>query len=425
MSFSAVELIIKKREHGTLDTNEINWLVENYTSGAVADEQMSAMAMAILLNGMNRQEIKDLTMAMIASGERLDFSGLSARTADKHSTGGVGDKITLPLAPLVASYGVAVPQLSGRGLGHTGGTLDKLEAIPGWQASMSNTELYSQLAEVGAVICAAGEGLAPADRKLYSLRDVTGTVEAIPLIASSIMSKKIAEGTSALVLDVKVGSGAFMKTLDRANELANVLVQLGNDAGVNTSALLTDMSTPLGRKIGNSLEVEESLEVLSGGGPEDVIELTVELASQMLLLAGVSDVDPRENLANGKALDVWRKMIFAQGGDPDAALPKAEHWHVIRAAESGYISELEALGIGVASWRLGAGRERKEDAVQFGAGIELHAQLGDKITAGDPVMTLYTETPERFERAIGLAEEAIGIQEQKPAERKLILGRVS
>jgi len=425
MSFSAVELIIKKREHGTLDTKEINWLVENYTSGVVADEQMSAMAMAILLNGMSREEIRDLTMAMIASGERLDFSGLAAPTADKHSTGGVGDKITLPLAPLVASYGVAVPQLSGRGLGHTGGTLDKLEAIPGWQASMSNTELYSQLAEVGAVICAAGKGLAPADRKLYSLRDVTGTVEAIPLIASSIMSKKIAEGTSALVLDVKVGSGAFMKTLDRANELATVLVQLGKDAGVNTSALLTDMSTPLGKKIGNSLEVEESLEVLSGGGPEDVVELTVELAREMLTLAGVTEVDPRENLANGKALDVWRKMIKAQGGDPDAALPKADNWHVIRAAESGYVSELEALGIGVASWRLGAGRERKEDAVQFGAGIELHAQIGDKVNAGDPVMTLYTETPERFERAISLAEEAVGIQDQKPAERKLILGKVS
>ncbi|MDG2497312.1 MAG: thymidine phosphorylase [Aquiluna sp.] len=425
MSFSAVELIIKKREHGTLSTKEINWLVDNYTSGVVADEQMSAMAMAILLNGMNREEIRDLTMAMIASGERLDFSGLSAPTADKHSTGGVGDKITLPLAPLVASYGVAVPQLSGRGLGHTGGTLDKLEAIPGWQASMSNTELYSQLAEVGAVICAAGKGLAPADRKLYSLRDVTGTVEAIPLIASSIMSKKIAEGTSALVLDVKVGSGAFMKTLDRATELATVLVQLGKDAGVNTSAFLTDMSTPLGKKIGNSLEVEESIEVLSGGGPEDVIELTVELAKEMLKLAGVTDVDPRENLANGKALDVWRRMIKAQGGDPDAALPKAENWHVIRATESGYVSELEALSIGVASWRLGAGRERKEDNVQFGAGIELHAQIGDKVNAGDPVMTLYTETPERFERAIALAEEAIAIQDQKPSERKLILGRVS
>jgi len=425
MSYSAVELIIKKREHQVLDTKEINWLVENYTSGIVADEQMSAMAMAILLNGMNREEIRDLTMAMIASGERLDFSGLPAKTADKHSTGGVGDKITLPLAPLVASYGIAVPQLSGRGLGHTGGTLDKLEAIPGWQATMSNTELYSQLAEVGAVICAAGKGLAPADRKLYSLRDVTGTVEAIPLIASSIMSKKIAEGTQSLVLDVKVGSGAFMKTLDRANELAKVLVQLGKDAGVNTSALLTDMSTPLGKKIGNALEVEESIEVLSGGGPEDVIEITVELAKEMLKLSGITDVDPRENLSNGKALEKWREMIKAQGGDPDAALPKAEHWHVVRAKESGYVSSLEAISVGVASWRLGAGRERKEDAVQFGAGIEIHAQVGTAVTAGDPVMTLYTETPERFERAIALAEEAIGISEREPAARKLVLGRVS
>jgi len=425
MSYSAVELIIKKREHQVLETKEINWLVENYTSGIVADEQMSAMAMAILLNGMNREEIRDLTMAMIASGERLDFSGLSAKTADKHSTGGVGDKITLPLAPLVASYGIAVPQLSGRGLGHTGGTLDKLEAIPGWQATMSNTELYSQLAEVGAVICAAGKGLAPADRKLYSLRDVTGTVEAIPLIASSIMSKKIAEGTQSLVLDVKVGSGAFMKTLDRANELAKVLVQLGKDAGVNTSALLTDMSTPLGKKIGNALEVEESIEVLSGGGPEDVIEITVELAKEMLKLSGITDVDPRENLSNGKALEKWREMIKAQGGDPDAALPKAEHWHVVRAKESGYVSSLEAISVGVASWRLGAGRERKEDAVQFGAGIEIHAQVGTAVTAGDPVMTLYTETPERFERAIVLAEEAIGISEREPAARKLVLGRVS
>lgn len=425
MSYSAVELIIKKREHQVLDTKEINWLVESYTSGIVADEQMSAMAMAILLNGMNREEIRDLTMAMIASGERLDFSGLSAKTADKHSTGGVGDKITLPLAPLVASYGIAVPQLSGRGLGHTGGTLDKLEAIPGWQATMSNTELYSQLAEVGAVICAAGKGLAPADRKLYSLRDVTGTVEAIPLIASSIMSKKIAEGTQSLVLDVKVGSGAFMKTLDRANELAKVLVQLGKDAGVNTSALLTDMSTPLGKKIGNALEVEESIEVLSGGGPEDVIEITVELAKEMLKLSGITDVDPRENLSNGKALEKWREMIKAQGGDPDAALPKAEHWHVVRAKESGYVSSLAAISVGVASWRLGAGRERKEDAVQFGAGIEIHAQVGTAVKAGDPVMTLYTETPERFERAIALAEEAIGISEREPAARKLVLGRVS
>ena len=425
MSFSAVELIIKKRERFELTTEEIRWLVANYTSGVVADEQMSAMAMAILLNGMNRREIKDLTLAMIDSGERLEFAGLSMPTADKHSTGGVGDKITLPLAPLVASYGVAVPQLSGRGLGHTGGTLDKLEAIPGWQASLSNTELYSQLAEVGAVICAAGSGLAPADRKLYSLRDVTGTVEAIPLIASSIMSKKIAEGTAALVLDVKVGSGAFMKTLDRATELAQTLVQLGQDAGVNTSALLTDMSTPLGLKIGNALEVEESVEVLAGGGPSDVVELTVELAKEMLIQAGVHGVDPSENLRNGKAMDKWRQMISAQGGDPDAELPKAKHSHQIVATESGYVSRLDALEVGVASWRLGAGRERKEDAVQFGAGIELNVQIGSKIEAGQPLMTLFTDTEEKFERAIALASGAVEISNSSVAQRKLILGRIS
>ncbi|HEY7854232.1 MAG TPA: thymidine phosphorylase [Aquiluna sp.] len=425
MTYSAVELIIKKREHQALTTDEINWLVDAYTKGTVADEQMSAMAMAILLNGMEREEIRDLTMAMIASGERLDFSGLSAKTADKHSTGGVGDKITLPLAPLVASYGVAVPQLSGRGLGHTGGTLDKLEAIPGWQASLSNTELYSQLAEIGAVICAAGAGLAPADRKLYSLRDVTGTVEAIPLIASSIMSKKIAEGTSALVLDVKVGSGAFMKTLDRATELAKVLVQLGQDAGVKTSALLTDMSTPLGFKIGNALEVEESVEVLTGGGPRDVVELTVELAKEMLMHVGITGVDPTENLNNGKAMDIWRKMITAQGGDLDAPMAKAKEWHTIRASSSGFVFQLDALALGVSSWRLGAGRERKEDAVQFGAGIELHHQVGDEVAAGDALMTLYTDTPEKFERAIEIAESGISISEAMPAERKLILGKIS
>ena len=425
MSFSAVELIIKKREHEVLSTDEINWLVDSYTKGVVADEQMSAMAMAILLNGMERREILDLTMAMIASGERLDFSGLSKPTADKHSTGGVGDKITLPLAPLVASYGVAVPQLSGRGLGHTGGTLDKLEAISGWQAGLSNTELYSQLAEVGAVVCAAGSGLAPADKKLYALRDVTGTVEAIPLIASSIMSKKIAEGTSALVLDVKVGSGAFMKTLDRAGELAKTLVQIGQDAGVKTSALLTDMSTPLGLKIGNSLEVEESIEVLTGGGPTDVIEITVELAKEMLAHSGINDVDPVENLQNGKAMDVFRKMISAQGGDLDAELPKAKEFHTIRAPGSGFISRLDALAVGVASWRLGAGRERKEDAVQFGAGVELHAQLGDTIEEGDALMTLYTDTPEKFERAIELASSAVDFSQQAPPKREMILGRVS
>lgn len=423
MSFSAVELIIKKRERSELTTDEINWLVSGYTAGSVADEQMSAMAMAILLNGMNRREIKDLTMAMINSGERLDFDGLSAPTADKHSTGGVGDKITLPLAPLVASYGVAVPQLSGRGLGHTGGTLDKLEAISGWQASLSNTELYSQLAEVGAVICAAGAGLAPADRKLYALRDVTGTVEAIPLIASSIMSKKIAEGTSALVLDVKVGSGAFMKDLDRATELAKTLVQLGQDAGVKTSALLTDMSTPLGLKIGNALEVEESVEVLQGGGPRDVVDLTVELAREMLQLVGV-EADPAENLRNGKAMDKWRQMIRAQGGNPDAPLPKARHSHQLIAQESGVVSKLDALAFGVASWRLGAGRERKEDQVQFGAGIELHVQQGASVVAGQPIATFFTDTEEKFSRALEIAQSGLEIGGQV-VQRELILDRIS
>ena len=409
--YSAVELIIKKRERGELETGEINWLIANYTSGNVADEQMSAMAMAILLNGMNRREIRDLTQAMIASGERLDFSALPAKTADKHSTGGVGDKITLPLAPLVASYGIAVPQLSGRGLGHTGGTLDKLEAISGWRANLTNQEMFEQLEAVGAVICAAGSGLAPADKKLYALRDVTGTVEAIPLIASSIMSKKIAEGTAALVLDVKVGSGAFMKNIELAAELARTMVDLGNDSGVKTSALLTDMSTPLGLKIGNALEVEESIDVLAGGGPADVVELTVELAAEMLRLSGV-DADPRENLNNGRAMDAWRAMIAAQGGDLDAKLPRAREQHQVLATETGYLTKLDALALGVSSWRLGAGRERKEDAVQLGAGIELHSQLGERVQAGDVLMTLHTDQPERFDRALQSLEGAVEYGDQ-------------
>jgi len=424
--YSAVELIVAKREKQELTTDQINWLVNNYTAGTVADEQMSAMAMAILLNGMNRREIKDLTLAMIATGERLDFSDITMPTADKHSTGGVGDKITLMLAPLVAVFGVAVPQLSGRGLGHTGGTLDKLEAIPGWQATLTNQQMHDQLGSIGAVICAAGAGLAPADKKLYALRDVTGTVEAIPLIASSIMSKKIAEGTSALVLDVKVGSGAFMKNLDRAKELAQVLTQLGADAGVKTSALLTDMSTPLGKKIGNSLEVEEAVEVLAGGGSQDLIDITVALATEMLRLAGKSDVDVAAALNDGRAMDKWNEMIKAQHGDPHAELPKAEHEHVITASSTGYLNELDALAVGTASWRLGAGRARKEDPVQFGAGIVLHAKRGDKVTAGEPLMTLYTDTPERFERALDALSTGITIEETKSSTpTPLILDRIN
>src|SRR5580765_5983291 len=299
-AFDAVDVIIAKRGKGELSDAQIDWVIDAYTRGAVADEQMSSLAMAILLNGMNRREISRWTGAMIASGERMDFSGLSRPTADKHSTGGVGDKITLPLAPLVAACGVAVPQLSGRGLGHTGGTLDKLESIPGWRAAMSNEAMMQQLEDVGAVICAAGAGLAPADKKLYALRDVTGTVEAIPLIASSIMSKKIAEGTGALVLDVKVGTGAFMTTVDEARELARTMVALGTESGVRTTALLTRMDTPLGLTAGNALEVRESVEVLAGGGPEDVVELTLALAREMLACAGRADVDPAEALKDGQ-----------------------------------------------------------------------------------------------------------------------------
>jgi thymidine phosphorylase len=424
--FSAVELIVAKREKQELSTEQINWLVANYTSGVVADEQMSAMAMAILLNGMNRREIRDLTLAMIASGERLDFSSLTIPTADKHSTGGVGDKITLMLAPLVAVFGVAVPQLSGRGLGHTGGTLDKLEAIPGWQASITNQQMHEQLEKVNAVICAAGAGLAPADKKLYALRDVTGTVEAIPLIASSIMSKKIAEGTSALVLDVKVGSGAFMKTLERAQELAQVLTQLGADAGVKTSALLTDMSTPLGRKVGNALEVDEAVEVLSGGGSQDLIDITVELAREMLRLSGKTDVDVAAALNDGRAMDKWNEMIKAQQGDPTAKLQVAKHEHTILAESSGYVNELDALAVGTASWRLGAGRARKEDPVQFGAGIILHAKRGEKIEKGAPLLTLYTDEAERFDRAVEALSGGIKIEsELSTSFTPLILDRIN
>jgi thymidine phosphorylase len=404
-----ISVIRTKRDRGELSDEQIDWVIDAYTRGAVADEQMSSLAMAILLNGMNRKEIARWTAAMIASGERMDFSSLSRPTSDKHSTGGVGDKITLPLAPLVAACGAAVPQLSGRGLGHTGGTLDKLEAIPGWRALLSNEEMLNVLDGVGSVICAAGDGLAPADKKLYALRDVTGTVEAIPLIASSIMSKKIAEGTGSLVLDVKVGTGAFMKNLDDARELASTMVELGTDSGVRTVALLTDMSTPLGLTAGNALEVRESVEVLAGGGPADVVELTLALAREMLDAAGLKDADPAKALADGSAMDVWRRMIAAQGGDPDAKLPVAREQHVVTAPSSGVLTRLDAYYIGVAAWRLGAGRARKEDVVQAGAGVELHAKPGDTVEAGAPLLTLHTDTPERFAYALESVEGAFDI----------------
>src|SRR5918912_2962192 len=407
--FAAVDVIIRKRDRGELSNEQIDWVVDAYTRGAVADEQMAALAMAILLNGMTRREIARWTAAMIASGERLDFSGLDRPTADKHSTGGVGDKITLPLAPLVAAHGVAVPQLSGRGLGHTGGTLDKLESIPGWRADVHQEAYLAQLREVGAVICAAGNDLAPADKKLYALRDVTGTVESIPLIASSIMSKKIAEGADVLVLDVKTGSGAFMREPDDARTLARTMVGLGEAAGVRTVALVTAMDRPLGRAAGNAVEVAESVDVLAGGGPADVVELTLALAREMLAGAGRSDVDPADALADGRAMDVWRRMISAQGGDPDAPLPQPAEKHVVVAPATGTLTRLDAYALGVAAWRLGAGRARKEDPVSAAAGVTWTATVGERVTAGQPLLELRTDDAARIPRALAALEGAVGV----------------
>jgi thymidine phosphorylase len=407
--FAAVDVIKAKRDKQALTPAQIDWVVDAYTRGVVADEQMSALAMAILLNGMTDEEIVRWTTAMINSGERMDFSGLPRPTVDKHSTGGVGDKITLPLVPVVAACGAAVPQLSGRGLGHTGGTLDKMESIPGWRAQLSNAEMMAVLTDVGGVICAAGDGLAPADKKLYALRDVTGTVEAIPLIASSIMSKKIAEGAGGLVLDVKTGSGAFMSDPAMARRLAETMVKLGKDAGVNTRALITAMDVPLGLAVGNALEVAESVDVLAGGGPADVIELTVILAREMLDLAGITGIDPADTLKDGRAMDVWRRMVSAQGGDPDAPLPGARHFSTIHAAADGVVTRMDAMAIGVAAWRLGAGRARKEDSVSFGAGITLQVKPGAKVHHGDVLLTMFADDAARFALAQQALEGAVDV----------------
>ena len=423
--FAAVDVIATKRDGGRLSDAQIDWVVDAYTRGAVADEQMSALAMAILLRGMTDAEVARWTAAMIETGERLDLSKVERPTVDKHSTGGVGDKITLPLTPLVAACGAAVPQLSGRGLGHTGGTLDKLESIAGFQVRLTNRQFVSQLRKVGAVVCAAGEGLAPADRKLYALRDVTATVEAIPLIASSIMSKKIAEGTSALVLDVKVGSGAFMKSAEDARELARTMVALGTAHGVTTVALLTDMSTPLGLAIGHAVEVSESVDVLAGGGPSDVVELTLALAREMLACAGLSHVDPEAVLASGKAMDSWRAMVRAQGGDPDAPLPVARECETVRATKSGYVTAVDAYAVGVAAWRLGAGRTRKEDPVSATAGVMLHRKPGDRVKVGDPLYELRTDDAARIPAAAEVVQAAVRIGRAAPEPVPLILDRVA
>lgn len=429
--FAAVDVIRAKRDGGALSRAQIDWVLEAYVRGAVAEEQMSALAMAIWFRGMDRAETSAWTDAMIRSGRRLDFTrlrrdGRALPAVDKHSTGGVGDKTTLPLAPLVAACGAAVPQLSGRGLGHTGGTLDKLEAIPGWRAERTHEQILRQLESVGAVICAPGGDLAPADRRLYALRDVTATVDSIPLIASSIMSKKIAEGAGALVLDVKVGSGAFMRDRASAGELARTMVGLGHDAGLPVTALLTDMSTPLGRAVGNACEVEESVEVLAGGGPADLVALVLELARSMLAAAGI-DEDPADALADGRAMDAWRRMISAQGGDPGAALPRARHEATVTSSSSGVVAQVDALGIGTASWSLGAGRARSQDPVQAGAGVLLRAVPGDRVREGAPLATLRTDTPEALEAAAETVRAAFRIAAEAPAGTRsadVVLARI-
>ena len=422
-SYDVVDLIRAKRDGRALADAEIEWLIPAYTDGRIGDEQMAALAMAIVFRGLDEAELNAWTAAMIATGERMDFSGLQRPVVDKHSTGGVGDMITLPLAPIVAACGAAVPQLSGRGLGHTGGTLDKLEAISGWRADLDPATMMRLLDEVGAVICSPGPGLAPADKKLYALRDVTGTVESIPLIASSIMSKKIAEGTPALVLDVKTGAGAFMRRRADAEQLARTMVGLGTAAGVRTVAYVTSMESPLGRAAGNAVEVAQAVDVLNGGGPADVVELTLTLARAMLETVGI-EADPAEALASGRALQVWGAMIRGQGGDPDAPLPVASHTRVIEAPRSGVLTRLDALAVGVAAWRLGAGRARKEDPVQAAAGVTWTAGVGDRVEAGQPLFTLRTDTPERFERAEQALDGGWEIGEGPAEAGPLVLERI-
>lgn len=423
MSFNAVEIIGAKRDGKILSGDAITWMLNSYNEGVVAEEQMSALLMAIFFNGLNSEELNVWTDVMINSGERLSLSGLSRPTVDKHSTGGVGDKISLILAPLVAACGAAVPQLSGRGLGHTGGTLDKLEAIPGWRAFLSNDEVRDQLESVGAVICAAGQGMAPIDRKLYSLRDVTSTVESIPLIASSIMSKKIAEGTEALVLDVKVGRGAFMKDFDRAKKLAETMVSIGTQHGVKTVAQLTNMDVPLGIAAGNALEVIESVDVLRGGGPQDVRELTVALAEIMLELVGLK-ANPAEMLDNGKAYEAYRQMIAAQGGDPDYEFPRAAKIETYEAPRAGIVNKLDALGVGVVAWRLGAGRARKEDSVSAAAGVRVLVREGDRVEKGQPLLELHADDDTHMQSGRDALEGSFIISDEAPESTPLLITQV-
>ncbi|MGV0038587.1 thymidine phosphorylase [Mycobacterium colombiense] len=422
-AFDAPTVIRTKRDGGRLSDAAIDWVIGAYTDGRVAEEQMAALLMAILLRGMDPGETARWTAAMLASGNTLDFGDLGLTTVDKHSTGGVGDKITLPLVPVVAACGAAVPQASGRGLGHTGGTLDKLESIAGFSAELSSRRVREQLRDVGAAIFAAGD-LAPADAKLYALRDITATVESLPLIASSIMSKKLAEGAGALVLDVKVGSGALLASEAQSRELAHTMVELGAAHGVPTRALLTDMNRPLGATVGNALEVAESLEVLAGGGPPDVVELTLRLATEMLELAGIDDRDPADTLRDGTAMDRFRRLIAAQGGDLSVPLPVAGHAETVIAPADGTMGDIDAMAVGLGAWRLGAGRSRPGERVQLGAGIRIHRRPGEPVTAGEPLFTLYTDTPERFAAALAELDGGWSVERTPPASRPLIIDRI-
>ncbi len=415
-----VDLIRLKRDGGRLPPESLEWLVGAYARDEVPDYQMAAFLMAVFFRGLDRSELRSFTAAMVGSGERLVLAGLSRPTVDKHSTGGVGDKVSLVLAPLLASAGAAVPQLSGRGLGHTGGTLDKLETIPGFRSELSSKEMMAVLGDVGCVICAAGPSLAPADRRLYQLRDVTGTIESVPLIASSIMSKKIAEGTDALVLDVKVGSGAFMGDLAGARQLAETMVALGSEHGVRTVALLTRMDEPLGRAVGNALEVSESLATLSGTGPSDLVAVTLALGREMAALAGI-DSDLARLLQDGSALERFKAMVRAQGGDPDAQPEEAPCRSVLVAEEAGYVRGLDARAVGVAAWRLGAGRAKKEDAVSASAGILCHAKPGERVEAGRPVLELFAEDEARFAGALEALEGAVQLGREPPEPSPVVI----
>jgi len=428
-AFDAPTVIRTKRDGGVLTDAAIDWVIDGYTHGRVHDEQMSALLMAIFLRGMNGGEIARWTSAMIASGERFDFSdlrrdGKPLRLVDKHSTGGVGDKITIPLVPVVMACGAAVPQAAGRGLGHTGGTLDKLESIAGFTAELSKTQIRQQLQDIGAAVFAAGD-LAPADRKIYALRDVTGTTESLPLIASSVMSKKLAEGADALVLDAKVGKGAFLKTEAESRDLARTMVELGEAHGVSTRALLTDMNVPLGRAVGNAVEVAESLDVLAGGGPDDVVELTVALARERVDAAGLDGLDPADTLADGSAMDCFRALVAAQGGDLSQPLPVGSQTETVVAPHSGTMGDIDAMAVGLAVWRLGAGRAAPGHQVQFGAGVRIHRRPGEPVAAGEPLFTLTTDTPERFSAALAELDGGWSVGDSAPPVRPLIIDRIT